>query len=642
MGGSACQPQDRTLTEPSLNNRHHRLQQKKMENRLLPKHTKKGLRKYGLHGLTHFDVVNQENNAGQVGHMGRVAEPKEGHPDLFQALDLTDILTRRPKSMQTCIEGSSNPKFSKVQPVLESHGGGNLSPFIFAGVRKVLRPQFITTSSPLQFIDLVKMVYEARLEGKTAELRRRKIGIGYFAKIEDLYYPCPPPDATVLVEDEYERAVNYFKLNSSSPLQINPVWRITVKILVKLRYHYSDEMPEEFVFGKLKYKAQKNWWNALFSTLYVLAEEEILDKPLTANINKFMSEHSFGMDRHPTARDVKKANELIDKILSDNVIEYIRNHTNSSSPINIDETKEIIEALRSLKMDYLDEIPDEEVHGDILKKTHGRGIVYKVQRNWWYLLIDTLQYAEEITEDESLKEKINEFVFEYALKKPIKLITTKEDIDKANQMIDDALLNLIQYLRPPSYKQNMINKIDNILFDIDTLHPQALKERLNDVLGDILLLAEEPLSREIQDVWIDIERFIVMANRKGWVSNEDRKNVIASRLKRMKSLLETNTASSPVTQKNFEIDLGDRVRLRLSKIREVLDEEDAVDLYEWIWNQVILIKIHIWNIPDEFVKTRHKYSKIFTLLQNLSEDLRCKMPPEDIRFWVERIEEKIK
>jgi hypothetical protein len=107
--------------------------------------------------------------------------------------------------------------------------------------------------------------------------------------------------------------------------------------------------------------------------------------------------------------------------------------------IGFDEKIDLVDKLRELREDWSDEIPQEEKHST------SENNKYKVRGAWfdsvvadvWLLLEDKV-----ITKEESKKaanELINKFTTEEFKNREL---TTKEDIQTANKLIDEILANI--------------------------------------------------------------------------------------------------------------------------------------------------------------------------------------------------------
>lgn len=98
---------------------------------------------------------------------------------------------------------------------------------------------------------------------------------------------------------------------------------------------------------------------------------------------------------------------------------------------------EVITRLRWAKDAWKSEIPSEILSGASPDK------MYKVRKNWWVVLLSHLQfYCLPLLSDHThraLKEKIHAFLKKYQCKEFVKRLTTKEDIDTAESLIDDVL-----------------------------------------------------------------------------------------------------------------------------------------------------------------------------------------------------------
>ena len=96
--------------------------------------------------------------------------------------------------------------------------------------------------------------------------------------------------------------------------------------------------------------------------------------------------------------------------------------------------KSIIKLLEKLKA-YSDEIPDRIIHSDTP--------YYKVRKGWWQSLEFAIYEIERIDLiSQSTAEMIEKFRTEYCTQKFVARLTTKEDIDFANSLIDKLLKSL--------------------------------------------------------------------------------------------------------------------------------------------------------------------------------------------------------
>ncbi len=84
------------------------------------------------------------------------------------------------------------------------------------------------------------------------------------------------------------------------------------------RNGYSEEIPEEIIHGKLKYKVQVNWLNGIGLAVLNAQEEGLLDDAIKQRYKDFvhyLTETDI-WHRRSTLVDIQRGNELLDLIIA--------------------------------------------------------------------------------------------------------------------------------------------------------------------------------------------------------------------------------------------------------------------------------------------------------------------------------------
>jgi hypothetical protein len=90
-----------------------------------------------------------------------------------------------------------------------------------------------------------------------------------------------------------------------------------------------------------------------------------------------------------------------------------------------------------------DKLPEEVVHSDNIKEKE-----YKGRKHWWQcvtLLLDDFA-NEQKTLSSNLEHEVNDFCKEYCSSEFTRRLTTKEDIEKANKIVNKVLTEVSEKL----------------------------------------------------------------------------------------------------------------------------------------------------------------------------------------------------
>ena len=90
-----------------------------------------------------------------------------------------------------------------------------------------------------------------------------------------------------------------------------------------LRNKYSDKIPDHIVTGTLRYKVQKNWFNAISLLLMRAARRGELDDDFMKKYKEFSKYLSRLQDEQASKEDVERGNKILDDL-----IEYCRSTMN--------------------------------------------------------------------------------------------------------------------------------------------------------------------------------------------------------------------------------------------------------------------------------------------------------------------------
>jgi hypothetical protein len=82
-----------------------------------------------------------------------------------------------------------------------------------------------------------------------------------------------------------------------------------------LKNDYSDKIPDQIVSGELKYKVQKNWFNAISLLLMRAAKRGELDDDFMEKYRRFNKRLSRLQSDLATKDDIKEGDKILDELM---------------------------------------------------------------------------------------------------------------------------------------------------------------------------------------------------------------------------------------------------------------------------------------------------------------------------------------